>query len=678
MGDAASPTLHQETTMPRRRKRPTHGGTGDTPSPASWSGPTARRCSECGHRNPGSASYCAGCGYSFAPAPRSGWRMFLPLVLVAATIAVYANSLDNAFLFDDEKQIVNNKRIRDLGNLSQILSRRRPVTELTLAVNYHFGKLNVRGYHVVNLAIHLLAGLTLYGIIRRTLLREPLCGRYGRAAPWLALSVALLWLVHPLQTESVTYVIQRAESLMGLFYLVTVYCVVRGAGSSRGRLWYFAAVIACAMGMGSKAVMVTAPVAVLLFDRVFLSKSFAELVRRRGVLHLGLAATWSVLGITRVAQQVLGSSYKYATVGFGVRDITPFEYAMTQPGAILQYLRLSFWPVSLCLDYEWAPVRDFNVTVLAATAGIVALLALGIYWLFRKPALGFVIAWFFMILAPTSSFIPIADPVFEHRMYLPLISVILAVVFAVNELLSDVFRRGSEPVPIRHVGSTLLVLAAAVPLGYGTIQRNKVYANDIVMWKDVIAKRPENERGYLGLGSNYFRQNKIDDAETAFRKAIELDPTYADAHYNLGNCLFRKRLYTEAAEAYRESLRVGRGSAATYYNLANALKKLGQRENALKHYRRAIRLNPRHAKAMVNMGNTLREMEKLDEALEQYHRAVKIAPSHFMAHYYMGVVLGFQGELEQAIKAYDKALKIKPKNANARNGRERILQRIGS
>lgn len=596
---------------------------------------------------------------------------------MAATVAVYANSLDNAFLFDDEKQIVNNKRIRDLGNLSQVMSRRRPVTELTLAVNYHFGKLNVRGYHVVNLAIHLLAGLTLYGIIRRTLLREPLCGRYGRAAPWLALSVAVLWLVHPLQTESVTYLIQRAESLMGLFYLATVYCVVRGAGSSRGLLWYLAAVIACAMGMGSKAVMVTAPVVVLLFDRVFLSKSFGELVRRRGVLHLGLAATWSILGATRVAQQVLSSSYRYATVGFGVSNITPFEYAMTQPGAILHYLRLSFWPVSLCLDYEWTPVRDFHVMALAATVGVVALLALGVYWLSRKPALGFVIAWFFLILAPTSSFIPIKDPVFEHRMYLPLISVILAVVFAVNEFLSDVFRRGSEPVAIRQVGSTLLVLAAAVPLGYGTIQRNKVYANDIVMWKDVIAKRPENERGYLGLGSNYFRMGKIDDAETAFRKAIELDPSYADAHYNLGNCLFRKHLFTDAAKAYRESLHVGRDSAATYYNLANTLKKLGQRDQAIKHYRRAIRLNPRHAKAMVNLGNTLREMGKLEEAMERYHRALRVAPNHFMAHYNMAVVLGIQGELEQALKAYDKALKIKPENGKARREREQILRRLG-
>jgi hypothetical protein len=208
----------------------------------------------------------------------------------------YHNSFHNPFIFDDHGNIVENVLVRQpLTNWRQLLASDRWLATLTLAGNYALGGLDVRGYHAVNLAIHLLAGLVLYDLVRRTLLLPGLAPRFGRGAPELALAVALLWLVHPLQTESVTYIIQRSESLMGLFYLLTLYCLLRGTTARRGLPWYVGAVLCCGLGMGSKQVMVTAPLLALLYDRAFLALSWGTLCRRRWGLYLALAATEGLL-----------------------------------------------------------------------------------------------------------------------------------------------------------------------------------------------------------------------------------------------------------------------------------------------------------------------------------------------------------------------------------------------
>ncbi len=225
-----------------------------------------------------------------------------PLVVIVVGLIAYSNSFNGVFILDDLLHIVGNTRIQHLWPPWDVMAHRsRPVVELSLAINYALGGLNPWGYHAFNLAVHLLAGLALLGIVRRMLQSDRFQGRYTRTAPWLAAAVATIWVVHPLQTESVTYIIQRAESLMGLFFLVTLYCTIRGAHSSRPRAWYTAAVCACLLGMGSKEVMVSAPILVLLYDRLFLAASFKDIVRKRWPLYVSLAATWLVLGVAYFA-----------------------------------------------------------------------------------------------------------------------------------------------------------------------------------------------------------------------------------------------------------------------------------------------------------------------------------------------------------------------------------------
>jgi len=256
-----------------------------------------------------------------------GQKLF-PVVAVAAGLLAYHNSFTGSYFHDDFGSIIENPTIRQLWPIWKPLSPpygtgwtvgARPLINLSVAVNYALGGYNVWGYHALNLAVHILAGLALLGIVRRTLLHR---ARFCAAADELALAIAVLWMVHPLQTQAVTYIIQRSESMMGLFYLLTLYCFIRGVesplmengkwfmgdGSWRlgARLWYGLSVAACASGMTCKQVMVSAPVMVLLYDRAYVSGTFREAWRRRWPLYVGLASTWVLLGLVLVLGGTFG------------------------------------------------------------------------------------------------------------------------------------------------------------------------------------------------------------------------------------------------------------------------------------------------------------------------------------------------------------------------------------
>ena len=259
---------------------------------------------------------------------------FLAAGLIAlAAAAAYSNSLNVPFLFDDLPCTVDNASIRHLWPLGPVLLppghyaavQRRPVVNLSLAINYAISGEKVWSYHALNLAAHVLAALLLFGIVRRTLLLPSSGSRFAQAATPLAAAIALLWAVHPLLTDAVTYVIQRTEVLAGLFYLLTLYCTIRGAAAVQPRRWYAAAIAACALAMGSKEAAISAPVIVLLYDRVFLSASWRDVFRRRGGLYAGLAMSWLV---------VL-AFVPYGAEGTKVlgEEGTMFDYALASPAS---------------------------------------------------------------------------------------------------------------------------------------------------------------------------------------------------------------------------------------------------------------------------------------------------------------------------------------------------------
>ncbi|HUI07439.1 MAG TPA: tetratricopeptide repeat protein [Verrucomicrobiae bacterium] len=600
-------------------------------------------------------------------------QRFFPLVVAVAGWLAYSDSFSGAFFHDDPGSILDNPTIRHLwpiwGPLLPLHGGStvagRPLANLSLAINYALGGYNVWGYHALNLAVHIFAALALFGVVRRTLLQRPLRGRFAPAAGELALATAVLWTIHPLQTESVTYIIQRTESIMGLFYLLTLYCFVRGTESPPmgngkwfrrdgswklgDRLWYGLSVAACALGMASKEVMVSAPVMVLFYDRAFVSESLREAWRQRWALYLALASTWIVLGY------VVVSAGNVATASTMARQhgLTWWQYLATQPGVILYYLRLSVWPYPLGLDLSMWTIAKTWMRILPAAAVIVTLLGATAWSWKRHPAWGFVGAWFFLILAPSSSFIPLNDLVFEHRMYLSLAAV---VVLAVIGLYSLAGRR-----------SLAVVALVAVGLGCLTWRRNQDYRSEIAFWSDAVAKFPDNPRARDSLAVALCETGRLPEALQHWERALELKPDFAEAHNNLGLALWRAGRAPEAIAHFERALRIQPDSAEAHNNLGVALMQRGQVREAMAHYERAVQIKPYDPKAHYNLGIALWQTGQISEAVQHWELAVRFKPDYAEAHNSLGNALLRRGWVPEAIAHYEQAVRIEPDFAEAHN-----------
>jgi tetratricopeptide (TPR) repeat protein len=616
-----------------------------------------------------------------AKGPLSGlWAPLACLTIVAAGLAAYCDSFDGPFIFDDDPSIINNPTIRQLWPVGPALTPPggrtvacRPVANLSLAVNWAIGQDKVLSYHLLNLAIHLAAALTLFGVIRRTLRQPRLSGRFAGAGTGIAFATALIWTVHPLQTESVTYIVQRTESIMGLFYLLTLYCVIRGAAAARPNAWYVLSVMACLSGMASKEVMATAPLVVLLYDRTFLSGTFKDALRRRWPLYVGLACTWGLL-----AYLMAGSTDRGGSAGFGL-SVTAWQYAVTQLGVITHYLRLAFWPAGLVLDYGW-PVASSTGQILPGAIVIGLLLAGTIWALIRNSTVGFLGACFFLILAPTSSFVPLLDAAFEHRMYLPLAAVAALVVTVLYRAWQWLVQKVPPP---RRPASAMRALPPAVlaivtvALGYGTFERNKDYRTSLAIWQDTLAKRPDNPRAHSNLGVVLAEMGRGQEAIPHYERALQLNPHYAEAENNYGVVLTEMGRAREAILHCQRALQLVPDYAKAENNLGFALAGAGRTPEAIPHYERALQLKPDYAVAENNLGLAWARVGRVQDAAGHYERALQLKPDYAEAENNLGVVLAEMGRIPEAIPHYERALQWKPDYAEAENNLGLALGRVG-
>jgi len=546
--------------------------------------------------------------------------MFLCVtVLLLAGVLAYHNSFSVPFLFDDDSSIASNPTIRSLWPPLQALSppasgetvSNRPLINFSLAVNYALSGLDVFGYHIVNLAIHLGAALALFGVVRHALQLPVLRPRFCNAARPIAFVAALWWMLHPLQTESVTYIVQRAESLMGLFYLLTLYTAIRSMESPRAFRWQLLAVISCLAGMAAKEVMVTAPVIVLLFDRTFVVGSFREAWQQRRWFHLALFSTWLPLG------WLIGANFsRGGTAGFGA-GVAAGAYWLTQTEAIAYYLKLSLWPHPLIFEYGtfWLRISDAMPYALIVVPLVMATLVA----LWRWPAFGFLGVWFFGILSPTSLMPGTIQMVVEHRMYLPLAAILVLVAIGLYRL---------SPRVLLPVG-----LAVAVVLGGMTALRNHDYRNAIAIWEDTVAKRPEGVLALTNLGAALIEAHQeSDEAIMHLREAIRLKP-----------------------ESYKG-----------YCNLGLALLQLpGHVGDAIASCEKALALQPNNADALADLGLALTQIpERRGEAIERFQQALQVKPNFPKAHSGLGsVLLRTPGRESEAILNIRAALRLGPDNA---------------
>jgi len=555
----------------------------------------------------------------------TNYTLALALLLALITVWAYSNSLDGVLVLDDIRAVDQNQTIRTLWPLSTPLSppgestvAGRPVANLTFAIDYALGRGSVRRYHVTNLLIHLAAGLALFGFVRRTLLSRRLRDRFAASASWLAFAVAAVWLVHPLQTESVTYVVQRVESLVGFFYLMTMYASIRAIGASRRRapFWMATAIAACALGMATKEVMATAPVMVGLWIWTFAPDSDA---RRRRTLLAGLAASWVVLGALVY--------HEHRAPSVDLAGATVWRYLLTQADVVTHYLRLAIVGSPLVFLYTWPLAASLDAVLpQAILLTVLVLLTLaGLAW--RHP-LGFVGAWFFLILAPTSTVLPIVTEVAaEHRMYLSLAAVILIVAVGVAVGGHAALARAvKNPRTRRRVGraaaAALIVLAVA---GYGSMTRarNLDYSSAVRLWGDTVTKDPRNQRARVAYGEALANAGRLQDAETEYRAAIDLSPTDATALARLGGVLAAQGRLVEAVPFFERALAERPGDVDAERGLGLALATEREDARAIDHLERALEMQPGDAVVAGQLATILAESR--DTALRDGPRAVELA-----------------------------------------------------
>ncbi len=631
--------------------------------------------------------------------PRDQGLAIRAAIIILAGAVVYVNSLNAPFIFDDNTAILDNQQIRQLWPLTVPLSPQRdtpvagrPIVSLSLAVNYAIGELDVTGYRVFNLAIHLLAALTLFGVVRHTLTLPSLAPAFGGQATNLAWVVALVWMLHPLQTETVDYVTQRTESMMGLCYLLTFYCSVRALEQSPGR-WHIAAIVACAAGMACKESMVTAPVMVALYDWVFVGWPALQKVRRPR-LYMGLASTWLVLA-------AFLASGPRTSAGFAT-GVSVWTYLLNQAPILLDYLRLTFWPVHLVLDYGTprpVTLSDVALPVIVITGLVVAVAVL----LVRRPHVGFPGAWFFITLSPTSSIVPIATEVgAERRMYLPLAGLVALVVLGAYRAWTS--RGMTRPALVGPV----VVVALCLALAAGTVRRNREYESRLSILQTAVERRPhprsnlmfgttlleagrrEEAQPYLAharedpasgfiLGIDLIAQSKFAEGAEELERFLRLQPRHLralDAREALGRAYAASSQLDRASMHLTEVVRMQPARAAAHTYLGEVMLRQGRVADGLREFQTAANLQPGNPDALRLLGIAQGQSGQLDRAVVTFKQAIALDPLNARGHHLLGSALAASGQIAEAVPSFARAVELDPQNTEARADLERAQRYV--
>ncbi|HEY4216264.1 MAG TPA: tetratricopeptide repeat protein [Gemmatimonadaceae bacterium] len=506
------------------------------------------------------------------------------------------------------------------------------------------------GFHVANVLLHLLCGLLLFGIIRRTIAFGRGVSDWSDDADGIAFAVAALWLLHPIQTDAVDYIVQRTELLVSVFYAATLYASIRAwdADSRARRIgWYVLSVSCCLLGMGSKEVMVSAPIMVLLYDRAFRAESWKELVVGTGSrlwFYVALLATAIWLAV------LVSSGARDTTAGFA-SGLPWYQYLYSQAWAITRYMRLLIWPSALTYDYGQLPITGG-----AGVAGAILLVALGVGSIVawtrdRWRWLGFLGAWFFLLLGPSSSVVPIRTEIAaERRIYLASAAVIVLLVVGVVALVRRLSRTRPADSTRLHVAARVAFVAAIAMLGVVTFRRSQLYNDPAALWRDTIAKRPTNARAYDNLAAIILASDttRRADAEQLFEKAIAVDSTYLNAWTNLADVELRSGRTADARATLEHVLRIEPRYVDADARLGGVLARQGDMSHAIPILERAAAAAPTDD-IYVTLASAYLQTNRPDDATKALERAVQLNPSRSDAAAYLGVELAQEGHGDQAI-----------------------------
>jgi len=606
----------------------------------------------------------------------------------------YANSFNVPFQFDDIINISQDPVIKNLdyywapskaegftGAVQYPMLINRYVGSLSFALNYKMHGLDVRGYHVVNLLIHLINAVLVYwlvnlifsalGIGKSAEEKLTLVGQ-GQI---MALFVSLLFVSHPIQTQAVTYIVQRFTSLATMFYLLSVIMYARfrltvgweeheGEENSRRPscyLYYLLSLVTAVLAMRTKEIAFTIPVIIVLFELIFFEGDYRK--RVLGLCPIVLTMLVIPYSLFFVASYA-GKSWEITKLH---THMPRLDYFLTELRVLVTYIRLILFPVNQNLDYDY-PISHsiLDYRVLAALGVLMTIWLSAGYFFYRfkntlplSRVVFFGTAWFFVALSVESSFIPIVDVIFEHRVYLPSFGAFL-VIAALGAIVLEKCRQDWLQI-------TAWVLMAVISLGLttATYVRNKVWRDKMSLWQDVVEKSPNKARGHIALGQVWRHRGDIDKALKNFRKAVELKPD-SDSYAKIGLIYGEHDRWLEAEESFRVAVALDKNNDFTRANLALALTHLGRFEEAVREFKAALAINPNNAMTHNDLGIALGNWGKIDQAISELEEATRLEPNNEEFYCNLGMAFAKAGRTDDAVKELNKSLTINPDNIMAR------------
>jgi tetratricopeptide (TPR) repeat protein len=616
--------------------------------------------------------------------------LHLALIVIIGIVA-YCNTFHAPFQYDDFKGMLDKPYVQDLRYLSDLslvqqfsmehAFRVRFIGFLSFALNYAIHGDAVEGYHIVNLAIHLLNALLVYCLVRLTLRtpyfrnRSPVTGHRPSPAEGLlpaswslvTLFAALLFVAHPVQTQAVTYIVQRIASLATLFCLATVVLYIKArlaledeGWKGRGALWYGASLFCALMAMNTKEIAFTLPLAVCMYELMF----FSGTGKKRLICLVPLLLTMLVIPLSMLTLAGTGGALEdVASATRAGSDLSRAEYFFTELRVIVTYIRLLFLPVNQNLYYDYPVYRTlFTPPVFLSFLFLLAIFSLAVCLLYRSsnktsdqrpvtsdqnPALdlqpsafslqscrliSFGIFWFFLTLSVESSIIPIKHVIFEHRLYLPSVGVFVAIAaclgIALQRLAPDMKRGGALFFVI--AGVIVLVLNGT------TYARNGVWQSQESLWQDVVNKSPAKAVGYQYLGIALFERGEIERAFACFDRSLAIDPDFAEAYSNRGTLNAQIGRYDRAIDDFARAVDISPSLVDAWSNLGLAYSYRGEQDKALSSLARAIALDPGFVKALNNMGLVQIRIGRPLEAIGYLDRALSLNGNYGLAWFNRG------------------------------------------
>jgi hypothetical protein len=511
-------------------------------------------------------------------------------VLIALLgLICYSNTFDASFHIDDYYNIVTNSKIRGFDNFTADPFSMRSVGFLTFAVNYSLHGLDVTGYHIANLAVHVLNAYLVYSIVVLTLSLSGGAG-YVTNPRYAALLAGLLFVTHPVQTQAVTYIVQRFASLATLFFLVSLSSYIKSRiskGAAVRLSFYVLFLFSALLAVKSKETAVTLPLVILIYEFMF----FRERIGKRALYLLPM-----LLSAALVPVFFLGTIVRDEVAVSGI------GYFITQLRVVVTYIRLLVLPINQNFDYDYPIFNSFfEPPVVLSFLFLSGMVAFGGYLLYRSRTANhglrlasFGVFWFFITLMPESSIVPLRDMIFEHRVYLPSVGAFSGVAAGIVMFIGRLEKR-SQTVAVLAVAMVVVVFAGAA------YSRNRVWKDEITLWRDVVQKSPEKARGYHNLGTAYRFDGQNDKAIDYYRAALDID-------------------------YYRAALEFDPGFAQTHCFLGIAYRDKGMWDKAMGHYWAAIAIKPDYAEPHLYLGEAYEHKGFLEEAAEEYRAALELRP----------------------------------------------------